>query len=105
MKPIWRGSGAESLGTGQTNMAGLYSVSLHLVGQLTQNRSYIFRYLLPGTDTDQSNTIRYDRVIANSDGAFIIKTNKKGGGIGRLIWDKQNTAIAFDVMFRLPIYD
>ena len=38
----------------------------------------------------------------NSDGAFIIKTNKKGYGIGRLIWDKQKTTIA---LFHLAIDD
>ena len=61
--------------------------------------------LLPDDHTDQSNTLRHDRVIANSDGAFIIKTNKKGGGIGRLIWDKQKTAIAFEVMFYVTTDD
>jgi hypothetical protein len=57
-----------------------------------------FACLLPDNHTDETNTVRKDRIIANSDGAFIIKTNKKGGGPGRLIWDKQKTAIAFEVL-------
>lgn len=61
-----------------------------------------FARLLPDNHTDQTNIVRKDRVIANSDGAFIIKTNKKSGGAGRLIWDKQKTAIAFEVIFHLP---
>ena len=45
--------------------------------------------VLPDNHTNQANNIfRKDHVIANSDDAFIIKTNKKGGGIGRLIWGK-----------------
>ena len=64
-----------------------------------------FACLLPDNHINQTNTVRKDRVIANSDGAFIIKTNKKLGGAGRLIWDKQKTAIAFEVIFRLPKHD
>ena len=64
-----------------------------------------FACLLPDNHTDQTNTIRKDRVIANSDGAFIIKTNKKGGAVGRLIWDKQKTAMAFEINFHLPKED
>jgi hypothetical protein len=65
-----------------------------------------FACLLPDNHTDQSNTLRHDRVITNSDSAFIIiKANKKGGGIGRLIWDKQKTAIAFEVMFYVATDD
>lgn len=56
-----------------------------------------FTCLLPDNQTNNINTVRKDRVIANSDGALIIKTNKKDGGAGRLIWDKQKTAIAFEV--------
>ena len=65
-----------------------------------------FACLLPDNHTDQTtDTVRKDRVIANSDGAFIIKTNKKGGAVGRLIWDKQKTAIAFEVIFHLHTDD
>jgi hypothetical protein len=42
-----------------------------------------FACLLPDNHTDQTNTVRKDRVIANSDGASIIKTNKNGGAVGR----------------------
>ena len=56
-----------------------------------------FMCLLPDNQTNNTNTVRKDRVIANSDVALIIKTNKKDGGAGRLIWDKQKTAIAFEV--------
>ena len=76
----------------------------HSTGYPTNSRidPTSFACLLPDNHTNQTNTIREDRVIANSDGAFIIKANKKGGSAGCLIWDKQKTAIAFEVMFHLP---
>jgi len=57
-----------------------------------------FACLFPDNNTGETHLVRKDRVIANSDGAFIIKTNKKSGAPGRLIWDKQKTAIAFEVI-------
>ena len=76
----------------------------HSTDYLTDSRTdpTSFVCLLPDNHTDQTNTVRKDCVIANSDGAFIIKTNKKGGAVGHLIWDKQKTAIAFEVIFHLP---
>jgi hypothetical protein len=83
-------------------VAGLCSVRIstdHCSDSRTDPTS--FACLLPDNHTDKTNAVRKDRVIANSNGAFIIKTNKKSGGPGRLIWDKQKTAIAFEVIFHL----
>ena len=52
-----------------------------------------FQCILPDNPT---KGIHPDRVIANSDGALSIKTDKMIG-IHRRIWDKQKSALAFEV--------
>jgi hypothetical protein len=107
IKAIGGGGGghADSLGTRNKNVAATGWIMPRIIpfDIPTDSRTdpTSFACLLPDNHTDQSSTIRHDRVVANSDG----KTNKKGGGIGRLIWDKQKTAIAFEVMFHLPTDD
>ena len=102
MRAIWKG-GVPILWA-QGRKMWLDYVPYHSAGFPANSRTdpTSFACLLPDNPTNQTNTIRQDRVIANSDGAFIIKTNRKGGGAGRLIWDKQKTAIAFEVFFLLP---
>ena len=57
-----------------------------------------FACLLPDNHTDQTNTVRKDRVIANSDGAFIIKTNKKGGGASSQLQSSSIFAFQINVL-------
>ena len=101
MKAIWAGGVPISWAQGRKMWLDYvpYGSTDHCSNSRTDPTS--FACLLPDNHTDQTNTVRKDRVIANSDGAFIIKTNKKSGGAGRSIWDKQKTAIAFEVIFRL----
>ena len=97
MRTIWKGGVPISWARGRKmwlNYALYYSIE-YPTNSRTDPTS--FACLLPDNHTDQTNTVRKDRVIANSDGAFIIKTNKKDDAVGRLIWDKQKTAIAFEV--------
>ena len=74
-------------------------VPYHSIDCLTHSRTdpTSFACLLLDNIINKTNTVRQDRVIANSDDAFIIKTNKTDGDTERLIWDKQETAIAFEV--------
>ena len=86
------------MGPGEENVAGLCPVTFTLSIQLILCRTdpTSLPCVLPDNITRHTNNVRKDRIIANSDGAFIIKTNKKSGDTGRLIWDKQKTAIAFE---------
>jgi hypothetical protein len=81
------------MGTREKNVVRLCTVFVYIITLILRTDPTSFACLLP----DNKTTLRKDRVIANSDGAFIIKTNRKSGGPGRLIWDKQKTAIAFEV--------
>jgi hypothetical protein len=39
----------------------------------------------------------FDRIIAVSDGALVLVTNKKSNPSSRLIWSLQSAALAFEV--------
>lgn len=82
------------MGEKPENVARLRDVKLSFSGVIDiRTDSMRFNCILPDNKT---NPLRKDRVTAVSDGALILKTNKRGRA-GRLHWNKQGAVLAFEV--------
>jgi hypothetical protein len=83
------------MGDEPENVAGLCDVNPILNVLDARTDSTRFSCILPDNKTAP---LRKDRVTAISDGALILKTNKRGRA-GRLHWNKQGAVLGFEVTF------